>query len=69
MMYFSPRSLFLCIIANSADPDEMPPYLSFHLGLQCLPMYLLSGIENEKGLILSMIKEKFFKKTVAADFS
>ena len=25
------------IIANSADPDEMPPYAAFHLGLHCLP--------------------------------
>ena len=25
------------IFANSADPDEMPPYVAFHLGLHCLP--------------------------------
>ena len=24
------------ILANSADPDEMPPYAAFHLGLYCL---------------------------------
>ena len=24
-------------LANSADPDEMPYYVAFHLGLQCLP--------------------------------
>ena len=24
-------------LANSADPDEMPPYAAFHLGLHCLP--------------------------------
>ena len=32
--------LFLMIdfvLANSADPDEMPPYAAFHLGLHCLP--------------------------------
>ena len=23
------------IIANSADPDEIPPYVEFHLGLHC----------------------------------
>ena len=22
---------------NSADPDEMPPAVAFHLGLHCLP--------------------------------
>ena len=22
----------VCILANSADPDEMPPYAAFHLG-------------------------------------
>ena len=25
------------ILANSADPDEMPPNAAFHLGLHCLP--------------------------------
>ena len=34
---------------NSADTDEMPPYAAFHLGLHCLPKYLLTGIKNEKG--------------------
>ena len=24
------------ILVNSADPDEMPPYAAFHLGLYCL---------------------------------
>ena len=24
----------VCILENSADPDEMPPYVAFHLG-QC----------------------------------
>ena len=23
------------ILANSAHPDEMPPYAAFHLGLHC----------------------------------
>ena len=25
--------------ANSVDPDEMPHYAAFHLGLHCLPKY------------------------------
>ena len=28
------------IYANSADPDEMPNYAGFHLGLHCLTKYL-----------------------------
>ena len=24
-------------LANSSDPDEMPHYVAFYLGLQCLP--------------------------------
>ena len=39
-IYFFPRRLFF-ISANSADPDEMPPYAAFHLGPHCLPKYLL----------------------------
>ena len=35
--------------ANSADPDEMPTYAAYHLGLHCLPKYLFTGIQNEKG--------------------
>ena len=27
------------ILANSEDPDEMPPEAAFHLGIQCLPTY------------------------------
>ena len=38
------------ILANSADPDEMSPHAAFHLGLYCLPNYLFTGIQNEKGL-------------------
>ena len=25
------------VLANRADPDEMPHYVAFHLGLHCLP--------------------------------
>ena len=32
------------ILGNSADPDEMPPYVGFHLRHHCLPKYLLTGI-------------------------
>ena len=30
---------FIFILANNADPDKMPPYVMFHLGLHCLPKY------------------------------
>ena len=46
-MFLSFKIFF--ILANSADSDEMPPYAAFHLGLHCLPKYLLTGIQNEKG--------------------
>ena len=29
------------VLANSTDPDEMPHYSAFHLGLQCLPKFLV----------------------------
>ena len=39
---FHIKNLFLSlkivfVIANSVDPDEMPHYTAFHLGLHCLP--------------------------------
>ena len=27
------------VLANSEDPDGMPHYAAFHLGLHCLPKY------------------------------
>ena len=29
----------VCLLANSADPDEMPHYAACHLGLHCLPKF------------------------------
>ena len=37
------------ILANSADPDELQPYVAFHLGLHCLFIYLFTRIQNQKG--------------------
>ena len=37
------------ISVNSVEPDEMPYYAAFHLGLLCLPKYLFAGIQNKKG--------------------
>ena len=33
---------------NSVDPDEMPHYVAFHLGLPCLQTYLFRGFQNKK---------------------
>ena len=41
------------ILTNSADPDETPPNVSFHLGdLNCLPKYPFTGIHNKKCYIV-----------------
>ena len=37
------------MLVNSADPDEMQLYATFHLSLHCLPKYLFMGIQNEMG--------------------
>ena len=44
------------ILANSADPNEMPHHAAFHLGLQCLPKYRFMGtntIQNEKDIYVA----------------
>ena len=35
------------VLANSADPDEMPH--SYHLGLHCLPEYPFRDFPSTKG--------------------
>ena len=35
-------------LANSSDPDEMPHYVAFHLGLRCLPKYLFTGLRSRR---------------------
>ena len=45
---FSPK--IDLVLANSADPDEMPHNAAFHLGLQCLPKYQFWGFWPSKGL-------------------
>ena len=36
------------ILANSRDRGEMLPKAEFHLGLHCLPKYMLNHIQNER---------------------
>ena len=42
-------------IANSADPDEMLHHVAFLLDLHCLPKYLFTSIQNEKGAVLNVL--------------
>ena len=37
-LYFLSRKIVF-VLANSVNPDEMPHYAAFHLGLHCLPKY------------------------------
>ena len=37
------------VLANSAYPDEMPPYAAFQLGLRCLLKYRFRGFWSTKG--------------------
>ena len=36
------------VLTKSADPDEMPHYAAFHLGLHCLPKNLFCGFWSTK---------------------
>ena len=36
------------ILANSADPDEMPPYVAFHLGFHCVPIICLQVFRMQR---------------------
>ena len=38
------------ILTNSTDPDEMPHYAAFHLGLHCLQSTHLGEFSVYKGL-------------------
>ena len=44
---------FVSVTANSADPDELPHYVEFHLGFHCLPKYLFT-----RGLIRCFFQSK-----------
>ena len=46
-IHFSEDRFF--VLANSADPDEMLHFVSFNLGLHCLPKYPFRGFWYTKG--------------------
>ena len=38
------------VLANSANPDEVPHYAAFHLGIHCLAKYTFRGFQSTKKL-------------------
>ena len=34
------------VLANSADPDELPIYMAFHLGVCCLQKYMCRSVQS-----------------------
>ena len=53
-LHFPKNIVFLSLkmefaLGNGVDPDEMMHNAAFHLGLHCLPKYLLRGILSTKG--------------------
>ena len=53
-IYFLPLK-FDFVSANSADPDEIPHNLAFHLGLHCLPRFQVSnGLRETHNFILQI---------------
>ena len=49
-------------LPKSADPDEMPQNVAFHLGLHCLPNYTFMNFQYKKGSItLTVISPFFFR--------
>ena len=59
IIFLSPK--IGCVLANSADPDEMPHYAAFHLGLPCLPKYLFWGYWSSRA-------KSIFKREIAIIF-
>ena len=52
------------ILANSADPDEVPLYTVFHLGLHCLPNYCLPIPRMKKEMTTMLNLERYVKITI-----
>ena len=65
---FTKNILFLSlkmdfVLANSADPDEMPHCVAFHLGLHCLPKYPFRGWSKTAQLL------PFFRESIKIKLS
>ena len=46
----SPKMYFFLVSENNVEPDEIPHYVAFHMGLHCLPKYPFRGFQYTKGL-------------------
>ena len=49
-LYFKKKNLSLKINFELANPNEMPHYAAFYLGIQCLPKYTSRGFQSTKKL-------------------
>ena len=41
------KVVLILILTNTADPDEMQHYATFHLGIHCLPKCAFRGIQEK----------------------
>ena len=62
--------MIVFVPANSADPDEKPLYVAFHLGLHCFLKYPFRDFQNTKGketwnLIIKMNKNIISNKNLS----
>ena len=53
--------MVVLILARSVDPDEMQHYVAFHLGLHCLPKYLMDQ-KNLNNLRRRSCKDHLYQK-------
>ena len=44
----SPHMYFFLVSENNVEPDEIPHYVAFHMGLHCLPKYPFRGFRFSK---------------------
>ena len=63
---FPNKGVFQClkmvfILANSADPNEMPHFAAFHLGLQCWSKCPFRSFQYSKGKMIHGLKLNIFQ--------
>ena len=59
---FTSVSEYCFIKVNSADPDEMPHFVAFHLSLHCLPKYSFRGFPCYIKIQILVQKKNAFMK-------
>ena len=60
------------VLANSADPDEMPHDVAFHLGLHCLPKFpvykrIKKVLQKYKSSLSYQLDHLFFQLNMVCD--